>query len=41
MNNLNLPYPKRIDESLPANLDCGLTEEQSNEAVGTMEEITT
>ena len=21
MNNLNLPYPKRIDESLPANLD--------------------
>jgi len=24
MSNLNLPYPKKIDESLPANLVCGL-----------------
>ncbi|KAK2712237.1 hypothetical protein QYM36_011055 [Artemia franciscana] len=24
MNNLNLPYPKKIDESLPANKVCGL-----------------
>jgi glyoxylase-like metal-dependent hydrolase (beta-lactamase superfamily II)/rhodanese-related sulfurtransferase len=39
MNNLNLPYPKRIDESLPANLDCGVTEEQGSETVCTMEEI--
>ena len=39
MNNLNLPYPKRIDESLLANLDCGVTEEQINEAVCTMEKI--
>lgn len=23
MNNLNLPYPKKIQESLPANLKCG------------------
>src|SRR6056300_1266464 len=36
MNNLNLPYPKRIDESLPANLDCGVTEEQGSETVCTM-----
>lgn len=26
MNNLNLPYPKQIDKSLPANLVCGLQE---------------
>mmetsp|Transcript_14146 Transcript_14146/g.27482 ORF Transcript_14146/g.27482 Transcript_14146/m.27482 type:complete len:241 (+) Transcript_14146:137-859(+) len=26
MNNLNLPYPTKIDESLPANLVCGLHE---------------
>jgi len=26
MNNLNLPYPKKIDESLPANFVCGLHE---------------
>jgi len=26
MNNLNLPYPKHIDKSLPANLVCGLQE---------------
>ncbi|MBC7475289.1 MAG: MBL fold metallo-hydrolase [Candidatus Sericytochromatia bacterium] len=25
MNNLNLPYPKKINESLPANLKCGRT----------------
>lgn len=25
MNNLNLPNPKRIDESVPANLKCGTT----------------
>ena len=24
MANLNLPYPKKIDASLPANLKCGL-----------------
>ena len=24
MNNLQLPYPKKIDASLPANLKCGL-----------------
>jgi len=24
MGDLNLPYPKKIDESLPANLVCGL-----------------
>mmetsp|Transcript_24866 Transcript_24866/g.69303 ORF Transcript_24866/g.69303 Transcript_24866/m.69303 type:complete len:189 (-) Transcript_24866:810-1376(-) len=24
MDNLNLPYPKKIDEALPANLVCGL-----------------
>ncbi|XP_043540587.1 persulfide dioxygenase ETHE1, mitochondrial-like, partial [Chiloscyllium plagiosum] len=24
MNNLNLPYPKQIDEALPANMVCGL-----------------
>ena len=23
MDNLKLPYPKKIDESLPANLKCG------------------
>ncbi|KAH9255467.1 hypothetical protein BASA81_006586 [Batrachochytrium salamandrivorans] len=26
MNNLNLPYPRKIDVSLPANLVCGLHE---------------
>ncbi|CAK8693972.1 unnamed protein product [Clavelina lepadiformis] len=26
MDNLNLPYPKRLDESLPANLMCGVTD---------------
>ena len=26
MGGLNLPYPKKIDESLPANLVCGLHE---------------
>jgi sulfur dioxygenase len=26
MNNLNLPYPKKIDASVPANLVCGLHE---------------
>ena len=24
MANLNLPYPKKIDASLPANLQCGI-----------------
>jgi hypothetical protein len=24
MSNLNLAYPKKIDESLPANLKCGI-----------------
>ena len=24
MANLNLQYPKKIDEALPANLNCGL-----------------
>lgn len=24
MNNLNLPYPKKIDASLPANRECGI-----------------
>ena len=24
MGNLNLPYPKKIDASLPANLKCGV-----------------
>eukprot|EP01035_Chromulina_nebulosa_P018653 gene18653-24395_t len=24
MNNLNLPYPKKIDEAVPANLRCGV-----------------
>jgi sulfur dioxygenase len=24
MANLNLPYPKKIDEALPANLKCGV-----------------
>ncbi len=26
MNNLNLPYPKKIDASLPANMVCGIQE---------------
>ena len=26
MDNLNLPYPKKLDASLPANLKCGATE---------------
>ncbi|XP_076809840.1 uncharacterized protein LOC143452671 isoform X2 [Clavelina lepadiformis] len=30
MDNLNLPYPKRIDESLPANLICGVTDPVSS-----------
>jgi len=25
MDGLNLAYPKKIDESLPANMVCGLT----------------
>lgn len=24
MDNLNLPYPKKIDEAMPANLECGI-----------------
>ncbi|WP_269724250.1 MBL fold metallo-hydrolase [Nitrosococcus watsonii] len=28
MNNLNLPKPQRIDEAVPANRRCGLTEEE-------------
>lgn len=28
MNNLNLPKPRRIDEAVPANRRCGLTEEE-------------
>ena len=27
MDNLNLPYPKKIDASLPANLRCGVPDE--------------
>lgn len=26
MNNLGLPYPKKIDASLPANMACGFTD---------------
>jgi len=26
MNNLNLPYPKQIDEAVPANIECGIFE---------------
>ena len=26
MANLNLPYPKMIDQALPANLVCGITD---------------
>ncbi len=26
MNNLNLPYPKKIKESVPANLQCGISQ---------------
>lgn len=26
MANLNLPYPKKIDASLPLNLVCGITD---------------
>ncbi len=29
MDNLNLPKPKRIDEAVPANLNCGLLQESS------------
>lgn len=29
MKKLNLPYPKKIDESLPANLLCGFPDEES------------
>nr|QCY41192.1 persulfide dioxygenase [Sinonovacula constricta] len=29
MKNLNLPYPKQIDKALPANLVCGIQEEQA------------
>lgn len=29
MSNLNLPKPKRIDEAVPANLNCGLLQESS------------
>ena len=29
MNNLNLPKPKRIDEAVPANLNCGLSKEST------------
>lgn len=32
MNNLNLPNPRLIDESVPANRLCGLTEEEWQEA---------
>lgn len=39
MNNLNLPYPKRIDESLPANLVCGVTEDAIADDACTMEQI--
>lgn len=28
MKNLNLPYPKQIDRALPANMMCGIQEEQ-------------
>lgn len=27
MGGLNLPYPKRIDAALPANLKCGLQDD--------------
>lgn len=27
MSNLNLPYPKKIDEAVPANMVCGLYDE--------------
>lgn len=30
MKNLNLPYPKKIDASLPANLRCGVYDEGLN-----------
>jgi hypothetical protein len=26
MSNLNLPYPKKIDQALPRNLVCGITD---------------
>lgn len=26
MNNLNLPYPKKIDVAVPANMKCGVYE---------------
>jgi glyoxylase-like metal-dependent hydrolase (beta-lactamase superfamily II)/rhodanese-related sulfurtransferase len=32
MDNLNLPAPKLVDESVPANLLCGLTDEEWQEA---------
>ena len=31
MKNLNLPYPKQIDDSLPMNMVCGLHELMSPE----------
>ena len=30
MNNLNLSYPQKIDEALPANLECGLPKPPSD-----------
>lgn len=33
MNNLNLPYPKNLDEALPANLECGLVDVADSEEI--------
>ncbi len=33
MNNLNLPYPKNLDEALPANLECGLVDVADDEEI--------
>ncbi len=33
MNNLNLPYPKFIDEALPANQECGQLADEQDEVI--------